>query len=164
MNRFIRFWEIFQVKDFLYVNCINQRTWAPIKIFQEENIWNLWNAINLWSLLWLWLITPLLKNDQILLLPDVVSPSCQSISIMNCESYYILHTFYSHVSLCLSYNCSKLNFPLLRTHHIQLMEYNYRQTLVGNLRLLLTMCRNNFKPCWSLKIKKLNISFKNGKS
>ena len=33
------------------------------------------------------------KYDQILLLLDVESPSCQSISIMNCESYYILHTF-----------------------------------------------------------------------
>ena len=38
----------------------------------------------------------LAKNDQILLLLNVVSPSCQSISIMNCESYYILHTFDFH--------------------------------------------------------------------
>ena len=46
-----------------------------------------------------------------------------------------MQTFDSHLSLWQSYNCSKLSFPLLRAYLIQLMKYNYRQTLVGNLRL-----------------------------
>ena len=65
-------------------------------------------------------------------------------------SVYIYHELWEllYFYLCKIYYCSKLSFPLLRAHHIQLMEYNHRKTLVGNLRLIDLSCSYRGMAPW----------------
>ena len=92
-NRFMRFWEIFGMIYFLYTMIIVFiKEYKFRSTYFTKNINEIFEIHSYEVIFLFWLIIWAKKDNSCSTTSDFGGPSCQSISIMNCESYYILHT------------------------------------------------------------------------